>query len=242
MVAIVFGFYLPYLRLQYELGKRFLSGVLCFVLGCIALYLPVFVASGMSFSFLGLADDATGGTLGDIARFIYKNIYLWGLPTFIVLALFFAQEWRFYWNQLSKLPFRQPAPSRSIFHAVIWILIYNQLLFAKLPHQYQYLIPVLFCVTFLITQFPPLRTQVLCLSLITVLQLMHGVVNFDVLETYQNPGTNTTIHSDGAVVKPGIRAGILLRDYHWRSTYQRRLTDDFNQRWHHFGKPLANPR
>lgn len=242
MVAIAFGFYLPYLQKNVDLRKQFFQGVWLFILACVALYLPVFLASGMSLSFLSYADDAAGGKLADIARFVYKNIYLWGLPTFLVLIIFFIWERQFYWRQICQTPFQKGSPSRLIFHAVLWVLIYNQLLFFKLPHQYQYLIPVLFCVTFLICQLPGLRKQVLCLSLVIALHSVHGVINFDVIETYQLPGDNNTIHSDGAVVKPAIREGILLRDYRWRSQYQRRMTNDFNQRWQHFGRTLTNPR
>lgn len=242
MVAIALGFYLPHLQKTIELRKQFFQGILLFVFSCFALYLPVFISSGMNFSFLNYADDAAGGKLADIARFLYKNIYLWGFPTFLVLTAFFIQGRRFYWNRICQTPFQQGSPSRLIFHAVLWALIYNQLLFFKLPHQYQYLIPVLFCVAFLITQLPDFRKQALCFSLVAALHLVHGVVNFDVLETYQLPGNNNTIHSDGAVVKPGIREGILLRDYRWRSQYQRRMIDDFNQEWQHFGRSLTNPR
>lgn len=242
MIAIAYGFYFFYLYQKRNLNQRFLQGIGLFIVGSIALYLPVFFTSGMTFSFLKYADDTVGGTIGEIARFGYKNIYFWGSPTFIVLLVFFIQERRFYWKQICSFPFRNLTINQLIFHTVFWIFIYNELMFAKLPHQYQYLIPILFCVIFFIVQFPDFRKQVLCLSLIAVLHLVHGAINFDVLETYQVDGVNSTIHSDGAVVKPGIKAGILLRDYQWRSIYQRRMTNDFNQRWQHFGRSLSNPR
>ncbi|MDX2231923.1 MAG: hypothetical protein NW220_19975 [Leptolyngbyaceae cyanobacterium bins.349] len=242
MVAIAFGFYFFYWRQQRRINYLFFQGIILFILGGIALYLPVFFSAGMTLSFLNYANDASGGTLGNIARFFYKNIYLWGLLAFLVLGVFFVQERWFYWTQIKQFPFRRPTIKKLIFHGVFGLLIYNQLLFAKLPHQYQYLIPVLFCVVFFVTQFPNLHKQVICLGLVALLQLVHGVVNFDVLETYQRQGANNTIHADGAVVKPGIREGILLRDYRWRSQYQRRMTHDFNQRWQHFGRSLTNPR
>jgi len=241
MAAIAYAFYIPYLN-QKRLKKRFIQGIVIFLAASTLLYLPVFIASGLSLSFLGFADDTAGGNAGKIARYAYKNVYMWGLPTFLVLLVYFVQERRFYWYQFCKFPLRHPTASKSIFHSVFWLFIYNQLLFAKLPHQYQYLIPVLFCVVFLIALFPDFQKQVICFSLIAVLHLVYGVVNFDVIETYQTGEQNTTIHSDGAIFKPGVKEGILLRDYRWRSIYQHQFTEAFNQRWQHFGRSLSNPR
>lgn len=242
MGAIAFAFYFPYLRQQRQLTQRFFQGIALFLLVSVALYLPVFFASGMTLSFLSYADDASGGTFGAIARFIYKNIYLWGLPTFVVLVFFFLRQRQYYWEQIRKVPFRNITTAKLVFYAVLTCFLFNQLLFAKLPHQYQYLIPVLFCVMYFITHLPDARKSIVCLSLIVVLQAVHGLVNFDILETYQTGGVNQTIHSDGAYIRPGIKEGILLRDYRWRSIYQRRMTNDFNQRWQHYGRVLQNPR
>lgn len=242
MVAIAFVFYSPYLRYKPHLKIRFIQGISLFLITTGLLYLPVFIASGLNLSFLRYADDTAGGVIGKVVRFFYKNIYFWGAPNFLVLVAYFAQASHFYWHQLCQLPFRNLTIHQTTFQAIFWILIYNQLLFAKLPHQYQYLIPVLFCVIFLITQLPNFQKQIICLSLITALHLIHSVINFDVIETYQTGSNNTTIHADGAVIQPGIREGILLRDYRWRSIYQRQLTDTFNQRWQHFGRSLTNPR
>jgi len=42
----------------------------------------------MSLSFLAVGPDASSGFVGIIARFIYKNIYFWGLPAFVLLQWF----------------------------------------------------------------------------------------------------------------------------------------------------------
>lgn len=242
MAAIALAFSVPYLQPQAFLRRRFFQGVALFFVGSVLLYLPVFFASGMSLSFLKYADDASGGLLGTIARFFYKNVYFWGLPTFLVIAFFLGQHRHSLWQQLRKNPFQSATPEKSAFFAVICGLIYSEVWFAKLPHQYQYLIPVLLCVVYLVTRIGNLRKQIICFSLIAALHLVYAVCNFDVLETYQNPGANNTIHSDGAVVRPGIREGVLVRDVRWRSIYQRRLTEAFNQQWQHVGRPLGSPR
>jgi hypothetical protein len=241
MVALAFAFYFPYLRSRKERSGRFWQGIALFLVGSAALYLPVFFASGMSLSFLKFASDTKGGTLGDIVRFFYKNVYFWGLPTFIVLLVFFIQERGFFGRQIGRNPFRNATVEKLVFHAVFWWFIYTEIWFLRLPHQYQYLIPILFCVAYFITRISNLRKQIIFLSLIFSLHLVYAVCSFDLLETYQTEGVNNTIHSDGAVFRPSFKKGALLRDYDWRSRYQHHLTNDFNQRWQHFGQPLGNP-
>jgi hypothetical protein len=241
MIAIALACYFPIIRHHRNLQKRFFQGILLFIAGCIALYLPIFLASGMTFSFLTYAPDHSG-MMGAIARFLYKNIYLWGLPAVAILLIVLFQERQFYWQKICKTPFRNPTPERLVFHAVLWCFIYNELLFVKLPHQYQYLIPVLFCIAYFLAILPPVKKQLICFSLIIAFQAIHAVINFDIVETYQTGDDNRTIHSDGGYIQPGIKPGILVRDYQWRSQYQHRLTEEFNQRWQHFGKPLHSPK
>jgi hypothetical protein len=242
MGAIAFAFYFPYLRQNRALMGRFFQGVLLFLLGTIALYLPVFFASGMTLSFLGFASETSGGTFGILARFLYKNVYLWGLPAFVVIAVFFFQQRGFYWRNLCSNPLRNIRAEKLLFHAVFWCFLYNELLFARLPHQYQYLLPVLFCVVYLIAIGPDIRKRVICLSLIFSLHLIYAVWDLDVLNTYQTEGVNQTIHSDKAEFHVSLKEGVLIRDYQWRSVYQKHLVDDFNQRWQNNGPPLENPR
>lgn len=243
MAVIAFAFYAPYLKQQQELRQRFFQAVVLFLVGSALLYLPVFIASGMTFSFLGFASETSGGTFGVIARFLYKNIYLWGLPAFVVLLVFIFKQRHFYWQKLCSNILYNTQVKKLLFHAVFWCFLYNELLFARLPHQYQYLIPVLFCVIYFIAIVPFSKQQFICLSLIFALHLVYAVANLDVLETYQTTGVNQTIHSDGARAKLHFDNGVLVRDFKWRSIYQRNLTERFNQQWQNKGfEPLDNPR
>ncbi|MBD2022475.1 hypothetical protein H6F43_20045 [Leptolyngbya sp. FACHB-36] len=242
MGAIALTFYFPYLRQHPSLRGRYFQGWLLFLLGSAALYSPVFFASGMTFSFLGFASDTSGGTLGVVARFIYKNLYLWGLPAFIVLLFCLIRERDFFWRKIRANPFRTVTAPQLVFLAVLTGFLYSEFLFARLPHQYQYLIPVLFCVAYFIALIPNQTRQIIYLSLIVLLHCTYAVVNLDIIDTYQTGEVNQTIHSDGAVVKVSLKEGVLVRDFRWRSIYQRRLTEEFNQRWQHFGAPLDNPR
>jgi hypothetical protein len=244
MVAIAFLFYGLTMQQQLHQNRtfktRFFQAIGLFLLACIALYMPIFLASGMTLSFLKYAPDESG-LVGMAARFFYKNVYFWGVPAVIAIGIAILQAKSFYWKQIRRFPFRHPTPNQCAFHGVLLCFIYNELFFAKLPHQYQYLIPVLFCISYFLVQLPNARYRTIFLSLIIGFQVLHCGVNFDVLETYQTGDNNRTVHSDGAFWNPSIKPGILVRDYQWRSRYQRQLTDDFNQRWQHFGRPLQNP-
>lgn len=234
LVVLVFLVYWPYLRQNAQLKGRFFQGLILFFLGCLALYLPVFLTYG-NLSFLSFADDAKGGWFGTVARFLYKNVYFWGLPAFIALLVFLGRHLGFYGRQLATNPFSRIRAEKTIFHAVFWCFLYTELWFARLPHQYQYLLPILFCVGYFIAILPNRPQRLTYLSLLIGLQLVYGlVVNFDVLETYQNDTVQKTIHSDGARLQPGLKPGIIWRDREWRSTYQAYQLNQFNERWQNY--------
>ncbi len=226
MVLLAFLFYFPYiLNEKRKLRKRFSQGVVLFFSAASVLYLPVFIVSGMNLSFLAFA-DTSGGFLGVIVRFVYKNIYFWGLPTFILLLFFLFK------NSHSRLIFKNPfyytRIENLLLHAVFWCFIYNEVIFAKLPHQYQYLLPILFCMIY----FVATTTKNTYLSLIFALNIVYCLFcNFDILDTYQTQGIGKTIHSDTAKINFSIKEGVLARDLEWRSTYQKHLIDDFNKKW-----------
>lgn len=245
MIVLAFAFYLPYvIKNKPEQRNQFFQGIILFFLGTAALYLPVFLASGMSFSFLKYADDTVGGWLGTIVRFIYKNIYFWGLPTFILLLIFFFRERVSYPKAIFANPFANTRPEKLLFQVVSWGFAYNEIVFAKLPHQYQYLLPILFCVTYFIVTAPtPSKTKFL--GLVLALNIIYCLFcNFDILDTYQVGGAGTTIHSDAAKVNFSLKQGVLVQDFSWRATYQKHLVEDYNQKWQNAKGfyPLQDPR
>ncbi len=230
---LAFVFYLPLVRENSRLKSLIFQGIVVLFLGSIALYLPVFFASGMSLSFLKYANDAAGGTLGMIVRFVYKNIYFWGIPAFLLLSLFFIKERSFYWKQICTNPLRNLRREHLVFQAVFGLFLYTEFWFAKLPHQYQYLLPLLFCITYFILLLPNPRKRLVCLSLIILFHLAHSLLlNFDLLETYQTGNDSfKTIHADGAKFHPHLDAGVLVKDFDRRSIYQSYQLEEFNKRW-----------
>jgi hypothetical protein len=69
------------------------------------------------------------------------------------------------------------------------------------------------------------------LSFLIVLQIIYGlVVNFDIIETYRTDVNPKTIHSDSAKVQFSLKEGVLIRDWQWRSIYQKNQLEEFNKR------------
>lgn len=230
MVAIAFLLYFPYTQEKPKLRSLLIQGFLVFLVASGVFYLPVFFASGMSLSFLAIGPDASGGFVGIIARFVYKNIYFWGLPAFILLIVFFIQEKRIY-RKIITNPFQKVRVEKLLFHGALWCIIYNEIMFFRLPHEYAYLLPLLFSGTYLIATSDRVK-KTRYLSLLIGLQLLYGLIfNLDIIQTYQDSELATSIHSDSAKIHASVKEGILIRDLNWRSTYQAYQLSEFNKRW-----------
>ena len=231
MVAIAFLLYFPYTQEKLKLRSLLIQGFLVFLVASSILYLPVFFASGMSLSFLAIGPDASGGFVGIIARFIYKNIYFWGLPTFVLLIIFLTQD-RSIYQKIATNPFQKVRVEKLLFHGALWCIIYNEIMFFRLPHEYAYLLPLLFSVAYLIATSDRIK-KTRYLSFLIGLQLLYGLIfNLDVIQTYQKDPVAKTIHSDSAKIHASIKEGILIRELNWRSTYQAYQLGEFNKRWH----------
>ena len=231
MVAIAFLLYFPYTQEKLKLRSSLIQGFLVFLVASGILYLPVFFASGMSLSFLAIGPDASGGFVGIIARFIYKNIYFWGLPAFVLLIIFLTQD-RSIYQKIETNPFQKVRVEKLLFHGALWCIIYNEIMFFRLPHEYAYLLPLLFSVAYLIATSDRIK-KTRYLSFLIGLQLLYGLIfNLDVIQTYQKDPVAKTIHSDSAKIHASIKEGILIRELNWRSTYQAYQLGEFNKRWH----------
>ena len=231
MVAIAFLLYFPYTQEKLKLRSLLIQGFLVFLVASSILYLPVFFASGMSLSFLAIGPDASGGFVGIIARFIYKNIYFWGLPAFVLLIIFLTQD-RSIYQKIETNPFQKVRVEKLLFHGALWCIIYNEIMFFRLPHEYAYLLPLLFSVAYLIATSDRIK-KTRYLSFLIGLQLLYGLIfNLDVIQTYQKDPVAKTIHSDSAKIHASIKEGILIRELNWRSTYQAYQLGEFNKRWH----------
>ncbi len=114
-------------------AKLWMAAALATVIGAV-LYLPEFVVSSYSFGFLSYYIGAW--TLRDhVGRFIYKNVYFWGL----LAALFFLA--------IAPLMIRELVRSDRRFLRIMVLSISTVVLFEglflKIPVQRAYLLPIL---------------------------------------------------------------------------------------------------
>jgi hypothetical protein len=159
------------------------------------LYIPEFVASGNSLRFLTYYLGAW--TLTDhLGRFIYKNVYFWGLPATIFL--------------LAVLPtlMRELARCDRKFSGVIVlsaaIVIIFEALFLKIPVQRAYLLPMLPFA--LILTGIGLRNRKPMLLAVTVLVFSYNFVNLNLARP------DVPDHATRAIVGPFVEPGYLLKD------------------------------
>ncbi len=225
-IAVAWILYLLYLG---KPKKIFLQGFLIFLMGSVLFYVPTYFASGLSF--LNIPPDPYSGFISVISRFVYKSIYFWGAPAFILLVLFFWNERQHFLRHLQLHPFRTHRTDKLVFHGVFWCVVYNFLMFLRLPHQYCYFLPVLGSVVYLIATSSSRQKQQY-LGLLASFQLLYGLgFNLDILQTWTTNPSPRTIYSDHATVQLSLKEGVLMQDIRRRSHFQRLYLEEMHQKW-----------
>lgn len=194
--------------------KTIIKSLFWFIIMSCLLYFPVFYSSGMNFSFLGFS-SGQWSFVQYTARFIYKNIYMWGLPTFIFLLAVFIIE-----LPSIKKGFKQyNQKEKTILYCLVLIFMYTELMFAKLPHEIAYLFPVLFIAAYFLTYF---ERSSLYLAVLIFLHILYCVVNFDVLNIQYKSGVNRLDFKEAVSAEPGffVRKGVVLDDLEKRKLSQ----------------------
>lgn len=169
-----------------------------------ALYLPQFTAAGNSLRFLTYYRGAWT-TTDYLGRFIYKNIYFWGLPTTIFLLAVAPRVMRALLRHDPKFP--------RLIALAISITIGVEALFLKLPVQRAYLLPMLPFVLMLLGVALRDRTRMLYAALALVLSY-----NFVSLNLARPDVPDHATHARlGVFIEPGY----LINDLAARSVLNR---------------------
>ena len=175
-------------------GKLWAAAALATGIGA-ALYLPEFMASGNSFGFFTYYLGAW--TLaGHLGRFIYKNVYFWGLPTTIFLLV------------ISPILIRELAGCERKFRRIVplcaSVVIIFETLFLKIPVQRAYLLPMLPFALILIGI--ALRNRTPMLFAMTLLICSYNFVNLSLARP------DIPDHATRAIVGLFIEPGYLSSD------------------------------
>jgi len=174
--------------------KLWIAAALATAVGAM-LYVPEFVASGHSLDFLTYYIGAWTMT-GHLGRFIYKNVYFWGLPAGL---LFFA---------IAPVLIRELTRCDRKFSRIIIlsmsIVVLFEALFLKIPVQRGYLLPILPFVLILLGI--ALRGRPQTLLAMTMLIFSYNFVNLNVARP------DVPDQATRAIFGPFIEAGYLLDD------------------------------
>ena len=175
-------------------AKLWAAAALATAIGA-TLYLPEFVATGNSFGFLTYYLGAWSLT-DHLGRFIYKNIYFWGLPA----AIFFLA--------VSPMLMRELAGCARKFSGIIVlsasIVIIFEALFLKIPVQRAYLLPMLPFALILVGI--ALRNHKPRLLAMTVLVFSYNFLSLNLARP------DVPDHATRAIVSLFIEPGYLLKD------------------------------
>ena len=173
----------------------FISGILGFVSTAI-LFIPVFVTSNYTFSFLTYS-IGDWNLFGYIARFIYKNIALYGLVPFLFIAYLFVKF------------IKKKHINIHVYFAFLLIFV-HEILFLKVPLEISYLLPLIFVV------YPMLSyvTKKNYLMLLLIIVLLNNFITLDFLNIkYNNERTEAISSEIGIFFKNSIiKQDLIKRD------------------------------
>lgn len=204
IIGIIYLYYL-YIRFKEsnfkEMTRLLLSGCLMVIL-TILFFVPSYIAAGYTFDFFsyGYPDRDFFGLL---SRFLYKNIYLFGL--FIVPILAFITVWKLI---RSRLNFQY---TKEVTTGVA-IVIATEILFFKIPVEISYLLPILFVVIPLFVLVCQPR-QITMFIIIFLTFSYSFLVNLDVLDIKREEYQGELVSADVGLF---VRHGVVIDDLQHR--------------------------
>jgi hypothetical protein len=175
-----------------------LSAVLTIAIGA-AFYVPAFVASGNSFAFLTYYVGAWSWA-DYLGRFLYKNVYFWGLPA----ALFLCGIAPMMLRALIRC-------ERKVWPVValsLSIVIAFEALFLKVPVQRAYLLPILPFVLILLGIAARGRARILVAF--ALLLFSYDFVNLNLARA------DVPDHATRAILGPFVEPGYIISDARMR--------------------------
>jgi hypothetical protein len=185
-----------------------LQSLAVFLSTCALLYLPVFIASHLSLSFLSSARPMEQGVAGLLARSLYKSIYLYGLLGTLVLLYALLQVLRPTPTAQVARADTQMRADRIFDFLCLGVIAYHALLFLYIPVRIEYLLPVLpACAALLLRP----RVSHLVLWALLAAELSYWFVSLDLLRIqHRSQDPCAAVQAVGAVFDPHLGPGVLL--------------------------------
>lgn len=143
-----------------------------------------------------------------LGRYLFKNVFLWGLPAFLGLLAAAAAAWIVRRRaggsgaEASKLP---PA----VLAAVAAAALYCQVLFLRLPLEVSYLIPFLFLAVFALGLAP--RPRVFA-GWVLLGHALIAVASPSLFEIRYDRNSFNGRKASGVAFEPGLKPGVVVED------------------------------
>lgn len=165
-----------------ETGRKeiLLTAIISIGIGAL-LYIPSFVWAGYSLRFLTYA-IGDWDWIGYLARFVYKNIYFWGLQT--ALALLFLAPW-----MIKRIKRDIQSEYKDIVVLSILVIVSFEALYLKVPLKPEYLLPMLPFALMLLGI--SLKKHGRIILLLILIQFSYNLINFNIAHV-DNPNNATT--------------------------------------------------
>ncbi len=190
----------------------YLSIVVTAIVGILC-YLPSINHSHWTLDFLKphMPDNDAWSFKSRVGKLVYKNVYFWGLPAFILMipVLYLTYKNRSYlfakqWVNLSIMS--------------LAVIVGYELLFLKFPVQTEYLIPILPFVLFLVGIGLKNNYRIIVALIISV--AAYNVVNFNLAKA------NVQREATGAKFGFWVESGLLLRETQLRIKFKNCASGD----------------
>jgi hypothetical protein len=179
------------------------QSVVVYFLICGLFYLPVFISSHLSLTFLTSARPNWQGIWGLVARAVYKSLYLYGPLGSIVVVWWFTRCLYHPTDSSGDRKGRRHLVSRICYA----IVLYHAGLFFYIPVRIEYLFPILcaFAVLFAINQASKKLLTMLCIT-----QVIYWIVSIDLLKIeHRSNDACAAVQAVDAKLSPHIVAGVL---------------------------------
>ncbi len=202
VLAIAGILLLFFLKGKHMRKNALIAGFISVFLTAAALYLPLDFA-GFRANFWGLstgADELWTPTMR-LGRFAYKNIYFWGLPTVLLLAVLLVF--------VLKGSRNFKGTQMAIGLLSLWVIVSHQILFLRYPIELEYLLPTLPFWLILLGIGLSGRKQMLVILLVCV--LFSNFVDINIAQP------DTPSAASDATFGVWLEKGYTLEDLHWRT-------------------------
>jgi hypothetical protein len=174
------------------------------------LYVPSYIAAGYSIGFFHY-HIGNWTFFGHLSRFIYKNIYLFGLLPFIFISAMIT---------LKMVGRGLHFTYTTQIYTGLAILLVSEILFFKIPCEISYLLPLLFVVIPLFVLL--CQPRKITMYILVALSILYGfIVNLDFLDRKFNVIVGVGYEAIGADLGLFVRRGAVIDDVLLRKETER---------------------